>query len=231
MESTTSFKRDHTFMERAVLNKWFWMVFVVLAFGYPIYRSMNRVLPPDLPVLSELPNYELVNDFSKSFGTLDLTGKTYIANFVFTNCPTTCPAQMEKTQKIQKRVRGLGQKVALVTFTVDPQNDSPEVLHKYARSLGANPNIWTFLTSTSSNAKEQIKELLVNGFKVPMGDGHEMTGVVDQQEVTLWDIVHSERFVLVDNKGRVRGYYSTTTDDINKLMIDVGLLVNRTVDL
>lgn len=228
MAATTSFRRDHTLIEKAVLNKWFWLLFVVLGFGYPIYRSMNRVLPPELPVLVELPAYQLINDFSQKFGTEDLLGRTYIANFIFTNCPTTCPAQMEKSQQIQKRIRGLGQKVALVTFTVDPENDSPQVLHKYARGLGANPHIWTFLTSTS---KEEMRELLVEGFRVPMGDGHEMTGVVDQQEITLWDIVHSERLVLVDNLGRVRGYYSTTTDDINKLMIDVGLLVNRTVDL
>lgn len=228
MEATTSFKRDYTFIERTVLNKWFWVLFLVLGFSYPIYRSINRVLPPDLPVLVELPAYSLTNDFSKNFGTAELLGRTYIANFVFTNCPTTCPAQMEKTQQIQKRVRGLGQKVALVTFTVDPENDSPAILHKYARNLGANPHIWTFLTSGS---KEEMRSLLVDGFKVPMGDGHEMSGVVNQQEVTLWDIVHSERFVLVDNQGRVRGYYSTTKDDINKLMIDVGLLVNRTVDL
>ncbi len=225
--STFNFKRDYTLLEKLIGSKLFWFFFLLIGFSYPIYRSVNRVLPPELPVLVEVPAYKLQNEFGREYGTEQLLGRTYIANFVFTSCPTTCPAIMEKTQKIQKRIRGLGTKVAIVTFTVDPETDTPPVLNKYARGLSANPHVWTFLTTPD---KEEMRSLLVEGFRVPMGDLEEFQGVVDGTSVSLWDIAHTERMVLVDNLGRVRGYYSTTNDDINKLMIDVGLLVNRSYE-
>lgn len=221
------FKRDHSLLERLVSSKLFWVFFLLLGFSYPIYRSVNRDLPPPLEVLNIIPEFKLKNEFGRDFGSEDLRGRTYIANFAFTSCPTTCPALMEKTQKIQKRLRGLGSKVALVTFTVDPENDTPEVLNKYARGLSANPHIWTFLTTDN---KEQMRSLLVDGFKVPMGDLEEIEAVVDGHKLSLWDIAHTERMALIDDQGRVRGYYSTTNDDINKMMIDVGLLVNSRYD-
>jgi protein SCO1 len=221
---TLTFRRDNLFVEQLVSSKLFWVIFLVLGFAYPIYRSVNRELPPELPVLVEVPEFRFTNEFGRPFGSQELKGRAYIASFIFTSCPTTCPAIMEKTQLIQKRVRGLGTKVALVSFTVDPEFDTPAVLNKYARGLSANPHVWTFLTTEN---KEEMRELLVDGFRVPMGDLEEFEAVVDGHKVSLWDIAHTERMVLVDNEGNVRGYYSTTTDDINKMMIDVGLLVNR----
>lgn len=224
MASNLGFKRHSGFTERLVASKLFWVLFLVLGFTYPIFRSVTRELPPELPVLVELPQYNLTNEFGRDFGSRELEGRSYIANFIFTSCPTTCPAIMEKSQRIQKRIRGLGTKVALVSFTVDPEFDTPAVLNKYARGLSANPHVWTFLTTED---KEEMRELLVEGFRVPMGDLEEFEAVVDGYEVSMWDIAHTERMVLVDDQGRVRGYYSTTDDDINRMMIDVGLLVNR----
>ena len=126
-------------------------------------------------------------------------------------------------EKIQKRVRGLGQKVALISFTVDPLTDTPEVIYKYARKRRANPFIWSFLTGT----REQMKNIILDGFKVPMGEKEEMHGLVDGEEVTMFDIAHTEKFVLVDHEGYVRSYYDSTKDGINQMMIDAGLLINR----
>lgn len=228
MEKALAYKRNSHWLERLVSSGWFWMLFLAIGFSYPIYRSVNRELPPELPVLAEVPPFQLLNEFGRAFGSNELKGRAYIANFAFTSCPTTCPALMEKTQKIQKRIRGLGTKVALVTFTVDPENDTPAVLHKYARGMSANPHVWSFLTATD---KEEMRSLLVDGFKVPMGDLDEFEAVVDGRKLTLWDIAHTERFVLVDHEAKIRGYYSANKDDINKLMIDVGLLVNRRYEL
>ena len=118
-------------------------------------------------------------------------------------------------QKIQKRVRGLGTKVTILSFTVDPDNDTPKVLFKLARDRGANPFIWKFITGK----KESLKEFLIDGLKVPMGDKEETNNI--------YDIAHSEKIVLVDQVGNIRGYYGMSKDNINKLMIDVGLLANN----
>ena len=111
----------------------------------------------------------------------------------------------------------MGQKVAIVSITVDPENDNPKVLFKHARKLNANPYVWKFLTGT----QEQLNSLLIKGFKVPMGE--------KPVDVDLYDIAHSGKIVLVDYKGDIRGYYSSDKDGVNKLMIDLGLIVNRPI--
>lgn len=223
METTLGYIRKESFLEKLVSRKFFWLFFVILFFSYPIYRSMNRDLPEPLPMLYKAPNFNLTNEFGKPFGAADLAGKPYVANFMFSSCPTTCPALMEKMQLIQKRVRGLGTNFAIVSFTVDPENDTPKVLHKYARDLQANPFVWSFLTGE----KEELQKTLIDGFKVPMGEFEQIEGVVDGAKVSLFDIAHTNKVVLVDREGMIRGYYSTTKEDIDRLMIDVGLLVNN----
>ena len=177
-----------------------------------------------MPRYYQIPSFELTNEFGHPFGSKNLEEKIYLASFAFTSCATICPGLMEKLKVIQKRVRGLGDKIAIVTFTVDPENDTPKVLHKYARNLRANPHIWNFLTGE----RGRLKSLLVEGYKVPMGDeAEEFVGKVDGHAVSLMDIAHTGKIVLVDKNSYVRGYYSTDDVSVDQLMIDVGLLVNR----
>lgn len=215
--------REENFFYKLIRKKSFWLVFWLLSFSYPIYRSLNRELPPPLPVFYQVPEFNLTNEFGKSFGSTELKGKYYIANFMFTSCPTTCPALMEKMDSVQKRIRGLGDKAQIVTFTVDPETDTPDVLYKFARKRNTNPYIWNFLTGKESD----LQKIVVDGFKVPMGSKSPIEKVVGDQKVTLMDIVHTEKVVLVDTKGQVRGYYSTDKVGLDKLMIDLGLLVNN----
>ncbi|GAB4021724.1 MAG: hypothetical protein Fur0010_24780 [Bdellovibrio sp.] len=204
-------------------SKLFWLIFVLVVFSYPIYRSIQRELPPELPRLFQVPTFNLTNEFNKPFGTKDLKGKPYLATFAFTSCPTTCPGLMEKMQTVQKRIKGLGTKVAMVTFSVDPENDTPEVLHKYARKLHANPYVWNFVTGP----KADLEALLIDGFKVPMGSKEEVSKQLGNEKISLFDIVHTEKVVLVDGEGFVRGYYSIDKQSLDLLMIDLGLIVNR----
>ncbi|RPJ72333.1 MAG: SCO family protein [Alphaproteobacteria bacterium] len=188
-----------------------------------MYRSINRTLPPPLPIYSLVPEFSLTNEFNKPFGSKDLLGKFYIANFMFTSCPSTCPALMDKMDIIQKRIKGVGTKAAIVTFTVDPVNDTPEVLFKYARKRNSNPFIWNFLTGS----KAELQKIVIDGFKVPMGNKEAVTKKLEEKTITLMDIVHSEKVVLVDDKGQIRGYYSTDKVELDRLMIDMGLLINN----
>ena len=216
-----------TIWHKMLRSPLFWILSLSFLFFYPIFRSVIRELPPPKPVLGKVPPFRLTNEFGKSFGSEDLKGRAYLANFAFTSCPTTCPALMKNLQKVQRRVRGLGQKVAIVTFTVDPENDTPPVLFQHAREYKANPYIWTFLTGQ----RKALKKLLIGGLKVPMGDEEEFVGKVDNEEVSLFDIAHTTKLVLVDGRGGIRGYYSTDKEGINHLMIDLGLLVNHDITL
>ncbi|PIP93007.1 MAG: photosynthetic protein synthase I [Bdellovibrio sp. CG12_big_fil_rev_8_21_14_0_65_39_13] len=219
---TFTFVRDDK-LSKLVSNKLFWLLFLIIVFSYPIIRSMYRELPPELPKYFQLKEYSLINEFNQPFGSKNLKGKAYLATFAFTSCPTTCPGLMEKMQVVQKRLKGLGTKVGMVTYSVDPANDTPQVLHKYARSLHANPYVWNFVTGD----KKDLEALLIDGFKVPMGDREEVTKKLDDEKISLFDIVHTEKVVLVDAEGFIRGYYSVDKQSLDKLMIDLGLLINR----
>jgi protein SCO1/2 len=216
MTTTTNpeFIRKANVVEKLVRSKLFWVLFIIYGFSYPIYRSLNRTLPPDLPIISQVPEFELISENGQRFGSKDLKGRVYLANFVFARCPTICPKILGDLEKIQKRVRGTGKKVAIVTFTVDPEHDNEKVLFDLARKHKANPYTWTFLTGSD---KEAMFKLYRDGFKVG----------VEQNPKDMFDIAHSEKIVLVDGENRVRGFYSFDTNDVNKLMIDVGLLINR----
>jgi protein SCO1 len=204
----------NSFAQLLVRSKIFWVLFIFYGFSFPIYKSINRSLPPELPIISQVPDYELISENGQRFGSKDLEGRIYLATFVFSRCPTICPKILGQLQRIQKRVRGTGQKVAVVTFTVDPEHDNERVLFDLARKHDANPYVWTFLTGSD---KEGLFTLYRDGFKVG----------VEQNPQDLFDIAHSEKIVLVDGENRVRGFYSFDEDSVNKLMIDVGLLINR----
>lgn len=206
--------RAKHFVERLVRKPLFWILFVAFGFGYPIYKSINRILPPELPVIGVVPEFEMISENGQRFGSKELRGKAYLANFIFSRCPTACPRMLSDLQEIQKRIRGTAQKVQIVSFTVDPTYDNERVLFDLARKYDANPHVWTFLTKDN---EEELFTLYRDGFKVG----------VEKKPEDLFDIAHSERIVLVDNKGQIRGYYSFDKDSINKLMIDVGLLINR----
>ena len=208
------FMRKTNVVENIVRSKLFWVFFILFGFSYPIWKSLNRTLPPELPIISQVPEYELISENGQRFGSKDLKDRVYLANFVFARCPTTCPKMLGELEVIQKRIRGTGKKVAIVTFTVDPTYDNEKVLFDLARKHHANPYTWTFLTGSD---KEAMFKLYKDGFKVG----------VEQNPKDMFDIAHSEKIVLVDQANRVRGFYSFETNDVNKLMIDVGLLINR----
>ena len=219
----TGYFREENIFQKLIRKKSFWLVFWLISFSYPIYRSVNRILPPPLPVYYQVPEFKLTNEFKKPFGSADLKGRFYIANFMFTSCPTTCPRLMEKMDLVQKRIRGLGTKAAIVTFTVDPEVDTPDVLFKYARKRHSNPFIWNYLTGSRAD----LEKIVVDGFKVPMGGKEKIEKQVEAEKVTLFDIAHTEKLVLVDDKGQIRGYYGTERVEMDRMMIDLGLLVNN----
>ncbi len=209
---------EPTKIERLVMNKWFWLAFTMFFFLYPVFRSVNRELPPPLPKISQVPSFEFTNQHGQKFGSEQLKGKAYVASFFFSSCPTVCPEIMGAMKKIQHRTRGVRSVFKLVSFTVDPEVDTVEHLFKYSRKLGASSLAWSFLTAD----QKKIQDLLVSGYKVAVGEKETL-----KDDINVYDIVHSMKFVLVDGEGYIRNYYSIDDDSINKMMIDVGLLINR----
>jgi protein SCO1/2 len=206
--------RAQAFFAPRVMNPRFWLIFLAILVIGPIGRTLAREAPKPPAMKLALPDFELVNDRGERFGSAELRGRVYVADFVFTSCPTVCPKLTQRMSKIQHRSRNLGSAFQLVTFTVDPENDTPERLSVYARSVHANPARWNFLTGPLG----EVEKTVVKGFKLAMGKEEVGEGI--------FSIFHGERFVLVDQNGNIRGYYEATDEGVNALLRDAGLLAN-----
>ena len=86
-------------------------------------RTVSIRLPPPLPVISRVPNFQLTDQYGQPHGSDQLRGRVWVANFVFTRCPTICPELTRQMGKVQHRARGLGDAFRLVSFSVDPEHD------------------------------------------------------------------------------------------------------------
>jgi protein SCO1/2 len=148
---------------------------------------------PDLPRLGASPAFTLVSEQGKTTTQDDLAGKIWIADFIFTRCGGSCPILSAKMVALSERMRDVPE-IRFVSFGVDPEHDTPEVLAEYGRTLGADPARWTFLRGE----RPVIRALIKDGFKLAIEDG-----AADSVE----PILHSTRFVLVDGEGTIRGYY------------------------
>lgn len=161
---------------------------------------------------SKVPEFQLTNQEGRPFGFAQLKGKIWIADFVFTMCPGPCPMISSRMSELQKPLSKTD--VHLVSVSVDPQHDTPEVLRGYAEKLNAQPQRWDFLTGS----KEAIYDLSRNGFKLAISEGSVDTGVP----------VHSTRMILVDRKGEIRGYYDALAPDaITKILADANHLLRE----
>lgn len=159
-----------------------------------------------------VPAFQLTNQEGRPFGSAQLAGKIWIADFIFTSCQGPCPVISSRVSELQKPLRDTD--VHLVSFTVDPEKDTPEVLRSYADKLKAQPGRWDFLTG----AKDKIYDLSRNGFKLGVAEGTE----------DARNPVHSTRVVLVDRQGMIRGYYDALAPDaVTKLLADTSHLLRE----
>ena len=159
-----------------------------------------------------VPAFELTNQDGQPFGSTQLLGKIWIADFIYTTCPGPCPMISSRMSELQKPLEKTD--VHLVSFTIDPARDTPQVLRGYAEKLQAEPGRWDFLTGPQST----IYNLSRNGFKLAISDGSEEKGLP----------VHSTRLILVDRHGEVRGYYDAAeADGMTKLLADTNHLLRE----
>ncbi|RME42461.1 MAG: SCO family protein [Deltaproteobacteria bacterium] len=146
----------------------------------------------------------------------DLSGKTWLCAFIFTRCASSCPIMTARMAQIAEMSKGIPD-FRLVSFSVDPIHDTPEVLARYARQYGADPERWRFLTGE----KGAIYALARKGFKLGVEKD-------DTTENIATAFLHSNRFVLVDQRGRIRRYYDSTEADVpERVIADIGRLAGE----
>ncbi len=155
-----------------------------------------------LPVYGEIPRFALTAQSGERFDSSRLDGKPWVANFMFTSCNGPCPRLSRIMAQVQRGVKEVPG-VTLVSFTVDPEHDTPSVLAEYAKRYKAEPGRWYFLTGD----RKTLDMLDYQAFKLGHVDG---------------SFEHSTRLVLVDGRGRVRRYYDTdTASQVGSLVEDL----------
>ena len=178
--------------------------------------GINLWMEPKVPEISDnegserpVPDFDLTNQQGQPVQLSDLAGKIWIANFIFTNCPTICPVMTQEMARLQSEF--VTEPVYFVSFSVDPERDTVAALSRYAKAYGADDRRWHFLTGE----KASIYQLAEQGFSLTAG--HNGT-----------EILHSPRFVLVTPNRRIVNYYdSRSPPAMLRLRRDVKWLLGR----
>jgi len=219
----------------SIIKKYKWFLFIVTVLSTIILSLFYSALKPKktLPIynpsmvnpelvdstIQYISKYHSIADFSftnqngKTITQKDYEGKIYVADFFFTTCGSICPKMTNNLVEVQKAFIN-NPKVMLLSHTVFPETDSVSVLKKYANKNGVIDSKWNLVTGD----KKQIYSLARKSYlAVKLGKPEE-----------LYDMVHTENFVLVDSKRRVRGFYDgTNKEDIERLIEDITFLCTQ----
>ncbi len=195
-------------------STWIWVALGVIILGiagatlWSAYDTKPEVTATkETPV--RVPDFSLTNQQGKPLALSDMMGKIWVADFIFTNCPTICPAMTAEMARLQSEF--VAEPVYFVSFSVDPARDTSEVLSRYAKEYGADDRRWHFLTGE----KEGIYELAKDGFS--LAAGHKGS-----------EILHSTRFVLVASNGQIYGHYDSRSQPaMLRLRRDIKMLLQK----
>jgi len=199
---------------------WPWVLvgaLVIIAGALWVWNSGGRIAPP---VIAAVPSFHLVDQTGNAYGSDDLRGKVWIASFIYSTCPGPCPRVVERMGHVRDQI-GDEIDLRLVSFSVDPQTDTPEVLAEYGKQHDIDPQRWHLLTGPV----DDVVTLIRKGFMLALqrSDAPEAAKLA-----TDGPVIHSTRLVLVDRSGRIRGYYETNDpDDMTRLVADARTLLRN----
>ncbi len=184
--------------KKVTKNPYVWGFFIgILSLHFVREMSLWRRSAP--PPLVQVGEWQLKNHNDQPFGSKDLRGKVVIASFFFTSCPTICPKLTQAMVEVKQRFKGFEDKAHFVSFSVDPETDTPEVLRQYTEKYHIHDVNWTFLTGS----KAKMVGVITGQMKLHVGD-RESAG-------DLYNIAHLAEFVLLDQNGDLRGKFPVET--------------------
>jgi protein SCO1/2 len=206
------------FFKKLVRNPFFW-AFILSIFALHIIKELamaRRSAPTPMVFVSD---WQLTDQNNKPFGKKDLGGKVVVADFFFTSCPTICPKLTQAMGEIHSRFLDKTDQVAFVSFTVDPETDTPEHLKAFMAKNGMDKNNWWSLTGT----KQQIHDVAVNKMKLHVGEKEPVAGAAEG----VYDVPHLGELVLLDQNGDLRGLFKTDSTEMSALVRAVLFLLEK----
>ena len=167
--------------------------------------------------LGAVADFALTEQSGKTITLKDLRGKVWVASFLFTRCCTGCPRISADLLQLQKDLANT-EGVLIVSFTVDPEHDTPPVLKAYADSLGADAKRWLFLTGKQPEIYRLIKDSFHLGVEQNQGEARKPGN----------EVTHSNRLIVVDRQGHIRGwdFDGTNPDDLPRIKQRIQELVS-----
>lgn len=163
-----------------------------------------------------VPSFVFTNQSGREVSHYDYNGHIYVTDFFFTQCPTICPVMSSQMARLQEKLKknDLFGEVKLLSHTVDPEHDTPEILQAYATRLDADTAHWHFVTGYKDDIYDQARY------------GYFMTAL--ESDTAVGGFFHSDQFVLIDRQGHLRGYYDgTSTSEVDQLFEDVQRLIQE----
>lgn len=182
---------------------------------------MGKVTLPDGSqgmdtVFNRIPPFKLIDQDGKTVDQSIVKNKIYVADFFFTRCGTICPRISSQLTRVQDIFRN-NPDIVFLSHTVDPEHDRPAQLKAYATKYEAIAGKWYFLTGS----KTDIYDLAMHGYYLPTVDAGVKEGKPDET------FIHSEKLVLVDKQGIVRGFYDgTDKEDVDRLVLEIRILLD-----
>ncbi|MFD2938075.1 SCO family protein [Spirosoma flavum] len=167
-------------------------------------------------IYNHIPSFSLIDQDGKTVNESIVKNKIYVASFFFTRCNTVCPRISSQLTRVQDIFRK-NPSIIFLSHSVDPEHDRPAQLKAYAKKYEALPGKWYFLTGT----KASIYDLAMHGYYLPTVDAGVKEGKPDET------FIHSEKLVLVDKQGIVRGFYDgTDKEDVDRLVLEIRVLLD-----
>lgn len=170
---------------------------------------------PQLDHYGTLPQFSLQNQFGETFTQSELRGRVVVVDFIFTSCPDVCPLLTEQLSGLRKQLPA-GSALSFVSFSVDPEHDTPERLKAFAQQHGANVDHWWFLTGPL----QQVRAVVTTGFKQAMEAQPVKPGAPR-------NVLHGTHFVLVDGQGEIRGFFANDAEGQAALKAGVATLLSK----
>lgn len=186
---------------------------VMISLVWTQFQSAQKMSTQRLKEFGSVPMFSFTNEQGETVTRRDLDGKVWVCNFVFTRCPGPCPMMTSRMLELQQALKGAkDDRVRLITVTVDPEYDTPEILKEYAEGTRADPERWSFLTGEY----DKIEEFVVGGMLQPLAE--EPDGLP----------AHSTRFVIVDPDGKIRSFRDGEHPEaVANLLTDIGALMRE----
>lgn len=227
-EQTKGMRRMSRLLNRRTLLVLLGLDLLLLA-ALVAYWGGLRSSARGLDDFGEAPSWMLMDQMGRQVGSDEFHGQVIVADFIYTNCRDTCPLLSLRMQMLQERLRTerlLGSQVQLLSFSTDPARDTPQVLRVYAAKHRADAQSWRFLTGPEA----RMRQLVVKGFhlgvqQVPLEEATPHSHSDGAQHRHAYDVMHSNRFVLIDRKGRMRALYDGTELDIGQVVRDIQRLL------